>query len=80
MSTDTQVYADSGINWEFLYEILYEDDEILVLKDLGRYHKYDQDRMWTKPIKAYIRVERDGFAYHSSFPGEYKRKLVEVQS
>lgn len=70
----TTVYADSGINWEFIYEIVFEDADILVLKDLGRYHKYDIDRMWTAPIKAYIEIRGD-FAYCP----DWGRKLVEVQ-
>ena len=33
------VYADNGINWFFPYEVEFEDDEILILKELPRQHK-----------------------------------------
>lgn len=65
-------YAESGINWEFVYEVLFEDDEILVLKDLGRYHRFDEDRMWTGPL-TYFEIHGD-FAHCPD-----GRKLVEVQ-
>ncbi len=66
-------YAQDGINWEFLYEVLHEDDDILVLKDLGRFHKFDEDRMWKRPIDAYF----DIFGEFARIGG--KMKLVEVQ-
>jgi len=66
-------YARLGINWEFLYQVLYEDDDILVLKDLGRYHRFDTDRSWTKPIDAYIEFYGD-YAHGNGW-----KKLVEVK-
>lgn len=69
------IYATTGINWEFLYEVLYEDADILVLKDLGRFHRFDQDRMWTKPIDSYIELyAQSGMARVGD-----TLKLVEVQ-
>lgn len=68
------IYAETGINWEFVYEVVFEDDCILVLKDLGRFHRFDDDRMWTKPIDAYIEITGD-FARMSNGA----RKLVEIQ-
>lgn len=47
-------YADTGINWIFVYEVIYEDDCILILKDLGRFHKFDEDRKWPKQIDGYM--------------------------
>ena len=68
------VYADNGINWEFLYAVEYEDDCILVLRDMGRFHKFDDDRMYKGKIDAYIEVGRDGWARTPT-----GRKLVEVK-
>ena len=52
-------YADSGINWIFVYEVIHEDDEILVMRDLGRFHKFDPERMWEKPIDQWIEIGRE---------------------
>lgn len=67
------IYVDTGINWEFVYEVLYEDNEILVLKDLGRFHRFDKDRMWTKPIDKYIELSSEWARVAG------KLKLVEIQ-
>lgn len=48
------IYADSGINWYFPYEVLYEDGEILVLKELPRAHKYDPERGANDPVDKWI--------------------------
>ncbi len=54
-----KVYADSNINWEFLYRVLFEDDDIIVLGDMGRWHKYDTDRMYTEKIDKYIELGQE---------------------
>ena len=69
-----KTYADRGINWIFVYEVLYEDEEILILRDLGRFHKYDEDRTWKKPIDGWLEITGE---YACSPNG--KLKLVEVQ-
>lgn len=66
-------YADSGINWIFVYEVEYEDDDILVLKDLGRFHKFDEDRKFKQPIAAWIEIGKDWVWIG------IQRKLVEVK-
>lgn len=67
-------YAMTGINWEFLYGVIYEDECILILKDLGRFHRFDADRMWTAPIDKYIDITNDYARVDNAL------KLVEVQS
>lgn len=69
-------YAESGINWEFLYQVEYEDDDILILRDLGRYHKFDTDRMFTKPIEKYLDniTNASGLVYVGN-----KLKCVEIK-
>jgi len=67
------IYADTGINWIFVYEVIYEDDCILVLQDLGRWHKYDEDRSWKRPIDQWINL---GQEYARCKDG---MKLVEVR-
>lgn len=66
------IYADNGINWEFLYEVQYEDNEILILKDLGRFHKFDEDQMYKGKIDKYIELGHDYVRIDN------KLKLVEV--
>ena len=66
-------YAGSGINWEFLYKVEYQDDLILVLLYIGRFHKYDYARQWTKPIEAYIEIIGDIAIVND------KRLLVEIK-
>jgi hypothetical protein len=73
MKGPTVVYAVSGINWEFLYEVEYEDELILVLRDMGRYHRYDESRMYKGPIAQYIEI----IGEWAWLPGG--RKLVEVR-
>ncbi len=53
------IYATIGINWEFLYQVEYEDDCILVLKDLGRFHRWDDDRKYIGKIDKYIDIFTD---------------------
>ena len=65
--------ADSGINWIFVYKVLHEDDEIIVLEDCGRFHKFDADRKFTGHISNWIEF-RGGFVYVGS-----TKKLVEVK-
>lgn len=47
-------YAESGINWIFVYEVTHEDDDIIILKDLGRYHKYDEGQRFEGKIDAWF--------------------------
>lgn len=70
-----RIIADSGINWLFLYRVEYEDDCIVVLKDLGRFHKYDSDRTWKgEPIAEWVEIIGD----YIQCPGK-PRRLVEVR-
>lgn len=70
------IYADSGINWEFLYEVEYEDDCILILRDMGRYHRYDKERMFNGTIDKYIDIRGEyAFVYDGKNAGS---KLVEI--
>jgi hypothetical protein len=66
-------YAESGINWIFVYEVMYEDNEILCLKDLGRYHKFDKSRSFEHPITAWVDVKTKDYIRINE-----KVKLVEV--
>lgn len=60
-----RIVADSGINWIFLYRVEYEDDCIIILTDLGRFHKLDEARTgegepiteWIEIIGDYIRTK-----------------------
>lgn len=72
-------YADSGINWIFVYEVEYEDEDILILRDLGRFHKFDQDRTYKGAIDGWVDITGD--FVHVPVPGQtlMKRKLVEVK-
>ena len=70
------IYAESGINWKFLYEVEYEDDCILVLRDMGRYHRYDDERKFKGKIDKYIEIRGEcAFVYDGK---NVKAKLVEI--
>lgn len=70
------IYAYSGINWEFLYEVEYEDDCILILRDMGRYHRHDKERMFSGVIDKYIDIDGEyAFVYDGKNAGV---KLVEI--
>ena len=72
------IYADSGINWEFLYKVEYEDDCILVLRDMGRYHKFEDERKFKGKIDKYIDIRGEyAFVYDGSWAGH---KLVEIHN
>ena len=49
-----KVYIEHGINWLFVYEVEYEDECIVLLNDMGRFHRYDKDRVYTGPVDGYI--------------------------
>lgn len=68
------IYADTGINWIFVYRVEYEDDCILVLRDLGRYHKFDEDRSWGKPVDKWVEIVGNTWACIDG-----KLKLVEIK-
>ena len=68
------VYATNGINGEFLHEVEYEDDCILVLREMGRFHRYDEDRMYKGDITQYIEIQGDWAWCRDG------RKLVEVRA
>ena len=70
----TKIVADVGINWNFLYEVVYEDDLILVLKDLGGFHKFDEDRKFKGKVDEYF-----DFLGKSSVMIGGKSKLVEIK-
>lgn len=65
-------YAEVGINWWFVYQVEYEDDLIVVLRDCGRVHKRDAELL--KPIAAWIDLRSNGFADING-----KRKLYELR-
>ena len=65
-------YAEVGINWWFVYQVEYEDDLIVVLRDCGRVHKRDAGLL--KPIAAWIELRSNGFADING-----KRKLYETR-
>ena len=65
-------YAEVGINWWFVYQVEYEDDLIVVLRDCGRVHKRDAELL--KPITAWIELRSNGFV---DVHGE--RKLYEIR-
>lgn len=64
-------YAEIGINWWFVYQVEYEDDLIVVLRDCGRVHKRNPELL--KPITAWIEPRSDGFVYING-----ERKLYEI--
>lgn len=65
-------YAEVGINWLFVYQVEYEDDLIVVLRDCGRVHKRDAELL--KPIAAWIELRSNGFVDSNG-----KRKLYEIR-
>ena len=65
-------YADCGINWIFVYAVLHEDDCIIILKDLGRFHKFDEDRKFDKKIDGWIEIRGDYVFINNT------KKLVEI--
>ena len=68
-------YADYGINWIFVYGVLYEDDCILILKDMGRFHQFDEDRKCPYEIEEWVEIRlNSGYVYKTD-----GKKLVEVQ-
>ncbi len=46
--------SDCGINWQHIYRVDYQDDEIIVLQSFGGYHRFDRDRMFDGKIEMYI--------------------------
>lgn len=66
--------ADTGINWIVVYEVVYEDEEILILRECGRFHKYDDDRQFKGEIAAWIDSMDDTYCRV-----EGKLRLVEIQ-
>lgn len=69
--------AETGINWIFVYKVLHEDDEIIVLEDCGRFHKFDADRKFPGQIDNWIDFCKDS-VYVGSNENKVK-KLVEVK-
>jgi hypothetical protein len=67
------VYGDNGINWEHLYEVLCEEEEILVLRYMGRWHKYDKNQRYAGKVDKYIEIFDDIARVGG------KVKLVEIQ-
>ena len=67
--------VDSGINWIFVYEVTHEDEDILVLKDLGRFHKFDEDSKFAGKIDEWIELHKDYAIVGCSVK---TRKLVEI--
>ena len=65
------IYADSGINWIFPYAVEYEDDCILILKELPREHKGERQ----SKIDKWITLNRDDTTCINGV-----RKLVEIKS
>lgn len=65
-------YAEVGINWWFVYQVEYEDDLIVVLRDCGRVHKRDAELL--KPIAAWIELRSNEFVDING-----KRKLYEIR-
>lgn len=68
------IVAMTGINWIFLYRVEYEDEAIVILKDLGRFPRWDEARpLDGEPIAAYIDIINE----YIRVPGKPLR-LVEV--
>lgn len=66
------IYADMGINWFFPYEVVTEEDEILVLKELPRQHRNES----TLVVDRWITLV--GFGNNcATYVGD-KLKLVEI--
>jgi hypothetical protein len=69
------IYADTGINWFFPYEVEYEDDYICVLRELPRMHRFDTDRGADLHVDKWMTIiPRAGEIYVDG-----KRKLLEVK-
>ena len=52
------VYAESGINWFFPYRVEFEDDDIVILQELPREHRFE-NRNGPKPkIDCWITIVR----------------------
>jgi hypothetical protein len=64
-----KIYADSGINWVFPYAVEYEDDDIVLLKELPRVHKGDKP----PTINKWIDLSRGSYVYIDN-----KKKLYEI--
>ena len=64
------IYADSGINWIFPYTVEYEDDCILILKQLPREHKGELQ----SKIDKWITLNTDGIVWIDG-----TCKLVEIK-
>ena len=64
-------YAETGINWWFVYRVEYEDDLIVILRDYGRVHK--RDARLLQPIAEWIELRSDGFVYING-----AKKLYEI--
>lgn len=71
------IYAESGINWMFVYEVEYEDEDILVLVDKGRYHKFDDDRMFEGKVDKWIDFSRGSSGTYVNIGGHWK--LTEIK-
>lgn len=67
-----KIYATYGINWFFPYSVEYEDDDILILRELPRCHKYDRNHGADEPVTAWIELGREWAIVNG------QRKLVEV--
>lgn len=65
--------AETGINWIFVYKVLHEDDEIIILEDCGRFHKFDADRKFPGQIDDWVDFRSD-FVFIGSV-----KKLVEIK-
>ena len=65
------IYADTRINWIFPYEVIYEDEDILILKELPREHKCNMQ----SKIDRWITILGNAT---DIFIGD-KRKALEIQ-
>lgn len=65
----TKTYATQGINWYFPYQVMHEDEHILILEEQRRRHKFDD---YQKPDK-WIDIHGD-YAIVDGI-----RKLVEIK-
>ena len=69
------IYADSGINWFFPYKVLFEDEDILILKELPRCHRFDSERGANDPVDKWI----DFLSNYTYARVDGTLKLVEIQ-
>ena len=65
------IYADSGINWIFPYAVEYEDELIIILKELPREHK---GALQSK-VDKWVTLNPDATVWIDG-----ARKLVEIKS